>query len=209
MHVCRPPQDNPKTLNTQLYIQLFEKKLARFEQFARLYPECYWIFVGDNGQVRDLLPSFCCHGSTAVLLPLLQAAVAPTFCRQRVSHDQGVSCPFELRNPWQLCTVLPSASLPPCAQGDVLLAERLGRVLTREDGRSSLVATFIHRVVPTLETISSLRSRKSNKAAWLAAWKDQRIFFNRTPIGMAAQVPLDAALSRLPSCLHAVAGSWG
>ena len=52
MHVCRPPQDNPKTLNTQLYIQLFEKKLARFEQFARLYPECYWIFVGDNGQVR-------------------------------------------------------------------------------------------------------------------------------------------------------------
>ena len=55
MHVYRPPQDNPKTLNTQLYIQLFEKKLARFEQFARLYPECYWIFVGDNGQVIDLL----------------------------------------------------------------------------------------------------------------------------------------------------------
>ena len=86
----------------------------------------------------------------------------------------------------------------------MLLAERLGKVLTREDGRSSLVATFIHRVVPTLETISSLRSRKSNKAAWLAAWKDQRIFFNRTPIGMATQVPLDAAVSRLPSCFHAI-----
>ena len=48
---CRPPQDNPKTLNTQLYIQLYEKKLKRFEQFAKLYPECYWVFVGDNGQV--------------------------------------------------------------------------------------------------------------------------------------------------------------
>lgn len=48
----RPPQDNPKTLNTQLYIQLYEKKLKRFEQFAKLYPECYWVFVGDNGQVR-------------------------------------------------------------------------------------------------------------------------------------------------------------
>ena len=48
---ARPPQDNPKTLNTQLYIQLYEKKLARFRQFAALYPECYWLFVGDNGQV--------------------------------------------------------------------------------------------------------------------------------------------------------------
>lgn len=47
----RPPQDNPKTLNTQLYIQLYQKKLARFQQFAALYPECYWVFVGDNGQV--------------------------------------------------------------------------------------------------------------------------------------------------------------
>ena len=75
------------------------------------------------------------------------------------------------------------------AQGDVLLAERLNQKLTKADGRCSLVATFIHRVVPTLETISSLRSRKSNKAAWLAAWRDANIFFNRTPIGMAAQVP--------------------
>lgn len=73
-------------------------------------------------------------------------------------------------------------------QGDVLLAERLNQKLTKADGRCSLVATFIHRVVPTLETISSLRSRKSNKAAWLAAWRDANVFFNRTPIGMAAQV---------------------
>ncbi len=87
------------------------------------------------------------------------------------------------------------------AQGDVLLAEQLRTSLTKPDGRCSLVATFIHRVVPTLETLSSLRSRKSNKAAWLAAWRDHNIFFNRTPIGMAAQVlhVLPAALNA-PSC---------
>jgi hypothetical protein len=73
-------------------------------------------------------------------------------------------------------------------QGDVLLAEKLTQVLTRPDGRCALVATFIHRVVPALETISSLRSRRSNKAAWLAAWRDQNIFFNRTHVGMAVQV---------------------
>jgi hypothetical protein len=40
------------TLNTQLYIQLYERKLARFQQFAVLYPEYCWAFVGDNGQAR-------------------------------------------------------------------------------------------------------------------------------------------------------------
>ncbi len=74
------------------------------------------------------------------------------------------------------------------AQGDVLLAEKLTQLLTRPDGRCALVATFIHRVVPALETISSLRSRRSNKAAWLAAWRDQNIFFNRSHVGMAVQV---------------------
>ncbi len=73
-------------------------------------------------------------------------------------------------------------------QGDVLLAEKLTQLMTRPDGRCALVATFIHRVVPALETISSLRSRRSNKAAWLAAWRDQNIFFNRTHVGMAVQV---------------------
>ena len=76
------------------------------------------------------------------------------------------------------------------AQGDVLLAERLTALMMRPDGRCALVATFIHRVAPTLETISSLRSRKSNKAAWLAAWRDQNIFFNRTHVGMAVQARL-------------------
>ena len=54
--VCsRPLQDSPATLNTQLYIQLYERKLARFQQFAVLYPEYCWVFVGDNGQARPAL----------------------------------------------------------------------------------------------------------------------------------------------------------
>lgn len=86
MHVCRPPQDNPKTLNTQLYIQLFEKKLARFEQFARLYPECYWIFVGDNGQVRS------------AATPAAAMGPQQSFCNLLVSHDRGLCCAFWAEN---------------------------------------------------------------------------------------------------------------
>lgn len=51
----RPLQDSPVTLNTQLYVQLYERKLSRFQQFAVLYPEACWVFVGDNGQAWALL----------------------------------------------------------------------------------------------------------------------------------------------------------
>jgi len=33
------------------YRALAEKKLSRFKQFAAIYPECCWVFCGDNGQV--------------------------------------------------------------------------------------------------------------------------------------------------------------
>ena len=52
LHPCRPPRDNPKTLNTQLNAALANRKLSRFKEFAALYPECCWVFLGDNGQVR-------------------------------------------------------------------------------------------------------------------------------------------------------------
>ena len=50
-HPYRPPRDNPKTLNTQLNAALANRKLSRFKEFAALYPECCWVFLGDNGQV--------------------------------------------------------------------------------------------------------------------------------------------------------------
>ena len=80
---CRPPQDNPKTLNTQLYIQLYEKKLKRFEQFAKLYPECYWVFVGDNGQVGfcvRLRDSALCVDLSALCMHMTEPFCIHCFC---------------------------------------------------------------------------------------------------------------------------------
>lgn len=40
----------------QFYQALAAKKLARFKQYVAVYPECCWMFVGDNGQVLLSLP---------------------------------------------------------------------------------------------------------------------------------------------------------
>lgn len=42
---------SPGPASVQFYHALAAKKLIRFKQFAAIYPECCWIFVGDNGQV--------------------------------------------------------------------------------------------------------------------------------------------------------------
>ncbi|DBA92139.1 hypothetical protein WJX77_008470 [Trebouxia sp. C0004] len=117
----RPPRDNPRTLNTQLNAALANRKLSRFKEFAALYPECCWVFLGDNGQ------------------------------------------------------------------GDVLCAEALNQILVTRDGQSRLLAAFIHRVVPLHQTVSTLRSPRSNKLSWLATWRDRNIFLHRTHVGMAVQ----------------------
>ncbi len=70
----------------------------------------------------------------------------------------------------------------------MLVAEKLGRLLRRRDGRCALVAAFVHRVAPLLGTISSLRSRKASKAAWLSAWRDLSIYVHRTFVGMSVEV---------------------
>ena len=36
---------------TSFYTALAGKKLVRFQEFAALYPEALFVFVGDNGQV--------------------------------------------------------------------------------------------------------------------------------------------------------------
>ena len=90
-------------------------------------------------------------------------------------------------------------------QGDVLLAEELHRrSRARTSGRSSqsggggassysssspfnLVAAFILRVTPVTATLSSLRCSKANKAAWLASWRSEGIYFHKTFVGVAAR----------------------
>ena len=113
-------------------------------------------------------------------------------------------------------------------QGDVLLAEELHRrSRARTSGRSSqsggsssysshtssspfnLVAAFILRVTPVTATLSSLRCSKANKAAWLASWRSEGIYFHKTFVGVAARAAtlglIDAAgLQRV-----ALEASWG
>eukprot|EP00884_Botryococcus_braunii_P009365 jgi/Botrbrau1/1842/Bobra.146_1s0036.1 len=118
----RPLQrQTTRSLNSTLYIQLYRKKLSRFKQYAALYPECCWIFVGDNGQ------------------------------------------------------------------GDVMLAESIWQQLRQDKHDTRLLACFIHKVGPVMQTLTSLQTPRANKAAWLAQWRDKGIYFQSTFVGMAVQ----------------------
>lgn len=68
------------------------------------------------------------------------------------------------------------------------MAESLEQAVRGPDGQQRLLASFIHSVVPPLATISHLQSARSNKAAWLAGWRDRGIYLHKTHVGMAVQV---------------------
>ena len=70
----------------------------------------------------------------------------------------------------------------------MLCAEALNQILVTRDGQSRLLAAFIHRVVPLHETVSTLRTDRSNKTSWLATWRDRNIFLHKTHVGMTVQV---------------------
>ena len=55
---------------TSFYTALAGKKLVRFQEFAALYPEAVFVFVGDNGQVPK--PSSLARRSRLHALPLAQ-----------------------------------------------------------------------------------------------------------------------------------------
>ena len=90
--------------------------------------------------------------------------------------------------------VLVTKGLAALLQGDVLCAEALNQILVTREGQSRLLGAFIHRVVPLHQTVSTLRTPRSNKTSWLATWRDRNIFLHRTHVGMAVQV-------RLASCM--------
>ena len=45
-----PDDPNPKTATAALYQTLAAKKLSRFREYAAIYPEAAFLYVGDNGQ---------------------------------------------------------------------------------------------------------------------------------------------------------------
>ena len=73
-------------------------------------------------------------------------------------------------------------------QGDVLLAEHLLELLGR-----SMVACFLHQVVPLSETATRLRRgavkvTDADAEQWLQAWRQQRIFLADEYVALAAEV---------------------
>ena len=145
------------------YRALAEKKLSRFKQFAAIYPECCWIFVGDNGQVHPRpLPLVLCQCHILVGM-------------QSIDVDEAVVGPAHgrVQSGWQ---------------GDVLLAEHLLELLGR-----SMVACFLHQVVPLSETATRLRRgavkvTHAEAEQWLQTWRQQRIFLAEEYVALAAEV---------------------
>lgn len=116
---------NPKTAADVLYQTIAAKKLSRFREYAAIYPEAAFVFVGDNGQGDAL-------------------------CAEILSSDSQLS---------QKSTESPK-----------------------------LIATFIHKVIPTIRTLSILaRSDHYSKEDLLSAWEERSIYFERTHVGMAVQ----------------------
>ncbi|KAK9810420.1 hypothetical protein WJX72_010416 [[Myrmecia] bisecta] len=64
-YLCSNKSGSPKTLNMQFCVELARKKISRFREYAALYPECSWLFMGDNGQ-GDIL---CAEELNSMLTP--------------------------------------------------------------------------------------------------------------------------------------------
>jgi hypothetical protein len=115
--------DHPKskTATAALYQTLAAKKLSRFREYAALYPEAGFVYVGDNGQ------------------------------------------------------------------GDVLCAETLISSLDGSDIKDNrnILACFIHKVAPTMSTLSMYRKEDSSEEDLKKEWGRKGISLDRTHLGMA------------------------
>ncbi|KAI7837292.1 hypothetical protein COHA_008906 [Chlorella ohadii] len=90
-------------------------------------------------------------------------------------------------------------------QGDVLCAEILWSSMRQNlppGERSRLLCCLMHKVVPTASTYSMLRSSKTSKTGWQAAWQQRGIHFAKSHVGMALQAYTDGLLDS--AALHRV-----
>ena len=55
-----------RRLDAMLYKRMAARKLAVFRQYAQLYPEYCWVFVGDNGQACPCSPAQAAAGSCSL-----------------------------------------------------------------------------------------------------------------------------------------------
>lgn len=144
---------------TSFYTALAGKKLVRFQEFAALYPEAVFVFVGDNGQVTQK-PCQCRLASPPCL-------TAPP-CLQEQPGNPRTAGPGNSRPCGQLILIrhggatgvhtpircikfsLEMAIICRPAQGDVLVSEALATIFARQAERDGspnrLAACFIHEV---------------------------------------------------------------
>lgn len=118
-----PEHLKSKTATDALYQTLAAKKLSRFNEYAALYPEAAYVYVGDNGQ------------------------------------------------------------------GDVLCAEALANDIV---SNPRIIASFIHKVAPTMSTLSMFRKEENRPEDIVRSWKMRGIHLHQTHLGMAkAALDLD------------------
>ena len=66
--------------------------------------------------------------------------------------------------------------------------------------RSRLLCCLMHKVVPAAATYSMLRSSKTSKAGWQAAWLQRGIRFSKSHVGMALLVRAHACAGGAAKC---------
>jgi hypothetical protein len=172
-----------RSAKTVLYQTLGVKKLSRFREYAAIFPECCFIFVGDNGQ-GDVMAAEILSGSMKKSYPLGMGrndTAAADGGDQDVVTTTGATTSGGGGAVRVLPPSLSSSSLP-----------------------SPLLASLIHQVRPIEETLSIKKNIKlKSKSSGNATWKERRITFHETHVGMAVYAYEKDLLSQ--ESLHRVA----
>lgn len=99
-----------------LYGRLAKRKLKRFKEYASLYPECCWIFIGDNGQVgtsrlHQTAPCYHCCMQRQLIYGRGPGDLSSML--EQVLQSIVQICTASYR-PATVCMIVCSARLSPC-----------------------------------------------------------------------------------------------
>lgn len=164
-----------RSAKTVLYQTLGVKKLSRFREYAAIFPECCFIFVGDNGQ-GDVMAAEILSGS-------MKKCYALGMGRSTGNQDKSSTGANTTTTGGGVGVLPPTLSLP-----------------------TPLLTSLIHQVRPIEETLSikkNIKPRSKSSGSAAATWKERRITFHETHVGMAVYAYEKDLLSQ--ESLHRVA----
>jgi hypothetical protein len=180
-----------RSAKTVLYQTLGVKKLSRFREYAAIFPECCFIFVGDNGQ-GDVMAAEILSGSIRKSYPLGMGRNTTTTTAITAGDQDSVT------------TTTTSGPTSGGGGGVDVAQPSLSLSSSSSSLPSPLLASLIHQVRPIEETLSIKKKIKlKSKSSGNATWKDRRITFHETHIGMAVYAYEKDLLSQ--ESLHRVA----